>query len=117
MDLRRHVIHFVILFLGFALVSCTKKPAADLAQLSPEQLVERGRAVYGTNCIACHNTDPKQDGTVGPAIWGSSAELLKYKLVIGGYPAGYQAKRPNQVMPKFPQLEREIPALEAYLNR
>jgi len=79
-------------------------------------LIKRGKTVYAGNCIACHNPDPKLAGSVGPDIYGSSLELLRARLLKGGYPEGYQPKRPGAGMPLFPHLEPEIDALHAYLN-
>ena len=31
----------------------------------------RGKQVYLTECIACHNPDPARDGVLGPAIKGT----------------------------------------------
>lgn len=97
--------------------ACTKKPPVNLAELTPEQLVQRGRQVYAMNCIACHNSDPKLDGTIGPAVWGVSRELLNYKILGGTTPSGYTPKKAGAVMPKMPHLGKEFPALEAYLKQ
>jgi mono/diheme cytochrome c family protein len=79
-------------------------------------LIKRGKTVYAGNCIACHNVNPKLAGSVGPEIFGSSLELLTARVIKGGYPEGYQPKRPGAGMPVFPHLEREIEALHAFLN-
>jgi mono/diheme cytochrome c family protein len=83
-------------------------------QLSPE--AERGRQVYQAQCIVCHNADPAQSGAIGPAVKGSSEELLRTKIVSGGYPAGYAAKRPTKVMQPMPHVANDVPALAAYLK-
>jgi mono/diheme cytochrome c family protein len=82
--------------------------------LSPE--AERGRQVYLSQCTACHATDPAKPGAVGPEVRGASRELLEAKIVRGGYPAGYQPKRPTSVMPPQPQVAADIDALAAYLK-
>ena len=41
---------------------------------------QRGRAVYVANCVACHNNDPSKDGPIGPAIKGSSKELIEARV-------------------------------------
>ena len=96
----------VALVLGLAACSTEK--------LSPE--AERGRQVYLSSCIACHNADPSSPGPVGPEIKGSSKELLEAKLLQGKYPPDYKPKRPTSVMPPQPQVEKDIPALAAYLK-
>lgn len=76
---------------------------------------ERGRKVYLANCTACHNTDPSQDGTLGPAVAGSSRELLEARVVHGRYPEGYAPKRPGAQMPKLPHLAPAVGDLAAFL--
>jgi|GEM_PF-148529 len=118
---------FLFLIIGLSLnFSCEKKnssqesgtlPAEQLAaQLTPAQMVEKGRSIYIANCLACHNADPSLDGFVGPANKGASLELLQAKLLNGTYPEGYAKKRESGQMPKFPQLKDQIPLLHAYLN-
>jgi mono/diheme cytochrome c family protein len=82
--------------------------------LSPE--AERGRQVYQSQCIACHNPDPAQVGSVGPPVKGSSRELLEAKVVRGAYPPGYTPKRPTAVMQPMPQVADSIPPLAEYLR-
>ena len=76
---------------------------------------ERGRAVFLANCVACHNNDPSRDGPIGPAIKGSSRELVEMRVLSTSYPPNYKPKRPTKVMPQFPFLKDEIPYLAAYL--
>lgn len=91
----------------------TETPSGESAQVS---LAKKGRTVYQSYCIACHNADPKRPGSIGPEIFGSSKELLEARLLRAEYPPGYTPKRPTQAMPKMPQLASEIEALHAYLN-
>ena len=83
------------------------------ASLSP--LAQEGRRIYGNVCIACHNGDPTRDGSLGPAIAGSSRELLEARVVRGEYPPGYTPKRPSVTMPRFESLADQVDALTAYL--
>lgn len=78
--------------------------------------VEDGRRAYTANCIACHNPDPSKEGTVGPAIAGSSLELVRARVTKAEYPPGYQPKRDSHLMPAQPFLASEVPALAAYLE-
>jgi mono/diheme cytochrome c family protein len=89
---------------------------SDSSEVSGDPAVERGRRVYLGFCTACHGADPARDGAAGPAIAGSSIELLEARLLRGEYPPGYAPKRPSQIMPRFPQLAGEIEALHAFLN-
>lgn len=90
---------------------CTK---ANLG--SAPDLIGDGRATYQRNCIACHSVNPKVDGPLGPALAGSSLELLEARVLRGEYPAGYKPKRKSHVMQKLPFLKDQIPALYAYLQ-
>ena len=48
-----------------------------------DPLAVRGERVYLNVCVACHHGDPAEVGSVGPAIAGSSRELLEAKVVRG----------------------------------
>lgn len=83
-------------------------------KLGPE--AERGRQIYQSQCIACHNPDPAQVGAIGPDLKGSSEELLRAKVVTGTYPPGSRPKRPTAIMQPTPQLAPDISNLAAYLR-
>ena len=76
----------------------------------------RGQLVYKNVCVACHNPDPAQQGSLGPPIAGSSRELVEARVVHGKYPDGYEPKLPSQSMPAFPHLAESVDALTAFLN-
>lgn len=107
---------FMVISIALALASCTKKPLSAASELTAEQLVERGKAIYLGNCIACHNSDPQKEGSVGPAVAGSSAQLLETKILKAEYPKDYRPKRATRTMPAMAHLKEEIPALRAYLS-
>ena len=96
-------------------VACSKE-SDDPSKSAKNVDSERGRAVFVANCVACHNNDPSRDGPIGPAIKGSSRELLEARVLSTSYPPGYKPKRPTHVMPQFPFLRDEIPYLAAYLR-
>ncbi len=98
------------------LTGCSKE-SKDSSSSGADADAERGRAVYLANCVACHNNDPSRDGPIGPAIRGSSKELLESRVLSTAYPPGYKPKRPTKVMPQFPYLKDEIPHLAAYLAK
>ena len=102
----------VTALLATALASCSKESDQSSGK-SPDW--QRGRAVFVANCVACHNNDPSKDGSIGPAIAGSSKELLEARVLSTSYPPNYKPKRPTKVMPQFPFLKEEIPYLAAYL--
>ena len=100
--------HAVALAALLALAACGEAESSD----SP---VARGEKVYKAICTTCHAADPGEDGPLGPAIAGSSAELIEAKMLRGEYPPGYTPKRPTTTMPPLPHLEEGIPDLAAYL--
>lgn len=97
----------------YALLACS---ALATACAAPDSPAARGQQVYLAQCIACHNRDPAREGTVGPAVKGSSRELLEAKVLRGTYPPGYAPKRDTAIMPPMPQLAPTIPDLAAYLQ-
>lgn len=97
-----------------SLTACQKKDETPQAPLS--DLAKKGKGTYLANCIACHNPDPRIDGSIGPAVAGASLELLEARIMRREYPAGYTPKRKSDQMPDFPQLKDDIPGLHAYLN-
>ena len=97
------------------LAGCSKE-SKDSSNSEKDADAKRGRAVYLANCVACHNNDPSKDGPIGPAIKGSSKELIESRVLSTSYPPNYKPKRPTKVMPQFPFLKDEIPYLAAYLR-
>jgi mono/diheme cytochrome c family protein len=100
----------------FALAGCDKKsdaPTKTAAAGDPN----RGRAIYLSNCAACHNPDPSKDGSVGPAIKSASRELIEARVMRASYPPGYKPKRNTTAMPAQPYLEKSMPDLVAFLNQ
>jgi mono/diheme cytochrome c family protein len=81
-----------------------------------DPLAAQGKSVYVQNCIACHNPDPAQTGAVGPAIKGSSRELVEARVLHAAYPPGYTPKRTTTTMVAFPNLSGDIDALAAFLK-
>jgi mono/diheme cytochrome c family protein len=102
--------------LGCALVLTACSKDSDTANTGKKPDWERGKAVFVANCTACHNPDPSKDGPLGPAIRGSSRELLEARVLRGSYPPNYTPKRSTRVMPQFPFLKSEIPYLLAFLS-
>lgn len=105
-----------IILLGAVMLSIGSCQKSDLPNRSLSSLESRGKGVYISNCIACHNPNPTLDGSIGPAIAGSSLDLITHRVLTRGYPSGYKPKRNSEVMPAFPQLEKDAPGLHAYLN-
>jgi mono/diheme cytochrome c family protein len=82
---------------------------------APDHAAARGQKIYHNVCIVCHNGDPREDGSLGPAIAGASRALLDAKVLRSAYPPGYTPKRPGSTMPAFTYLADAIGDLEAYL--
>lgn len=99
-----------ILWTPVFFTSCTK--GED--KLSP--LESRGKAVYLSNCTACHNQDPRSQGSIGPELINPSLELITARLLYQSYPPGYKPKRTSHLMPAMPFLESDLSAIHAYLN-
>jgi len=76
----------------------------------------RGKLIYMTRCIACHNADPSQPGAIGPEIIKSSVELIEARVMRGEYPAGYKPKRATKLMVPLPDLKADIEAIATFLN-
>ena len=94
------------------LSSCQKEE-----NLRPLSTIEKkGKSIYYANCIACHNPDPRLDGSTGPAISESSFELIEKRVLSRTYPEGYKPKRTSEIMPEFEGLKDDIDELHAYLN-
>jgi mono/diheme cytochrome c family protein len=98
----------------FAVLAAALALGACAGDGSPEG---RGRQVYLAQCsTACHNSDPSKDGPLGPAIKGSSRELLEARVLRGAYPPGYKPKRGTAIMQPMPQLASALDDLTAYLK-
>lgn len=101
-------------------MACPEKKATDAPPQSKQSpvadLAARGRMIYQTNCTSCHNSDPKKTGSIGPEVYGSSAELIEARILRAEYPIGYKPKRTTKVMSPLVHLKNDIPALTAFLN-
>ncbi|MEO5970075.1 MAG: c-type cytochrome [Bdellovibrionia bacterium] len=102
--------------LSFNFIACESKPATSSKDLF-NPVYERGRTVYQTQCTACHNSDPRRAGSIGPEVFGSSRELLEARVLRAECPAGYKPKRETHQMAAFPHLKAEIDSLTTYLNK
>lgn len=109
---------FFLIALALALAGCHQNPPVE-SNLSPEQaaLVEKGKTIYLTYCIACHHMNPRLVGSIGPDVHGSSLELLDARILRAEYPAGYKPKRGTKNMAPFEDLKPDIPAIHAFLNQ
>ena len=76
----------------------------------------KGKQVWLSQCVVCHNPDPSKDGPVGPAVKGASKDLLEARVLHASYPPGYTPRRPTKVMPARPDLAPSLPDLLAFLH-
>ena len=91
--------------------------ACNAEETDPEAaLAARGAVIYDINCTACHAREPGQKGPVGPPIAGASLELLQHKVLRNEYPPGYVPKRDTRAMVPLAHLEKDLPALHAFLQ-
>jgi mono/diheme cytochrome c family protein len=95
----------------------SNSPTAETPETPESKLLAKGKLVYFSNCISCHNRDPKLPGSLGPEIFGSTLELLTARILRAEYPAGYTPKRQSHAMPAQPHLSGDVDALTAYLNK
>jgi mono/diheme cytochrome c family protein len=80
------------------------------------ELAKRGKVIYSTQCTACHNSNPRLPGSLGPEVFGSSKELVEARVLRAEYPSGYKPKRETRTMGPLPHLKSELDAIHAYLN-
>lgn len=103
-------------FLGSLLFSSITmaQPQVDSATLA------KGKRLYLSNCIQCHNKDPNLKGSLGPEMVDAPLEVMTAKVMTGVYPeklpAGFVPKRKTKVMRKIPQLKNDIPAIYAWVQ-
>jgi len=90
--------------------------AASACQAKDVTPAARGRVVYMTNCVVCHNPDPNLAGSQGPPIAGSPRELVEARVLHLAYPAGYKPKRNTHAMRALPFLAPEIGNITAFLQ-
>jgi mono/diheme cytochrome c family protein len=105
----------LLVLLAFTLAGCGEKKDAPVKTAGAGD-PDRGRAVFLSNCAACHNPDPSKDGPIGPAVKGSSHELIEARVLKASYPPGYKPKRATAMMPAQPDLKASLPDLEAFLR-
>ena len=109
---RRAGVALCVALASMLLSSCDGVPDVPLSEAG-----ERGRKFFRYICAVCHNgANPHANGIQGPAVAGSSTELLEAKVLRGVYPQGYQPKRNTALMQKLPFITREqIGDLAAFL--
>jgi mono/diheme cytochrome c family protein len=100
---------------GLALIAIVAMACGGESEDSGDPAAARGEKIYRNICVVCHNPNSNQPGPLGPAIAGSSRELLEARLLRGEYPAGYTPQRNTQQMPRFEFLEPNLDDIVAFL--
>ncbi len=77
---------------------------------------ERGKAIYMSKCISCHNANPSKKGSIGPDIADSNMPLLIFKTQYKKYPKGYKPKRKTKIMPRIPLEDKQLYYLYEYIS-
>lgn len=100
-------------FLGSLFISSVSH-AQNQAQL------DKGKRIYMSTCIQCHNRDPNLKGPIGPEMVDAPLSVMESKVMTGLYPAtlpaGYVPKRKTKSMRKLPHLKNDIPAIHAWVQ-
>jgi mono/diheme cytochrome c family protein len=99
-----------------ALAALLIAAACSAGEKARNDAATRGRQIYENVCIACHNGDPTQPGSLGPELAGATRELIEARVMHAAYPPGYTPRRPTQAMPKYEYLKDRIDDLAAYLG-
>ncbi len=85
-----------------------------------EAQTARGRQLYFSNCISCHNRDPNLKGPIGPELVDAPLSVMTSKVMTGVYPstlpAGFIPKRKTKLMRKIPKLEKDIPLIHMWIQ-
>jgi mono/diheme cytochrome c family protein len=94
-------------------------PVVAVVETHPVDIA-RGKEIYLSTCIQCHNKDPNVKGAIGPELVDAPLEVMQVKVVTGRYPdvlpEGFVPKRKTKQMRKFPNLEKDIPSIHAYVQ-
>jgi mono/diheme cytochrome c family protein len=95
------------------------KPVTVIQETNPID-VEKGKKIYLSTCIKCHNKDPNVKGAIGPELVDAPLEIMSYKVANGKYPkdlpSGFVPKRKTNQMIKQPQHLKDVPSLHAYIQ-
>lgn len=82
--------------------------------------LDKGKRLYLSNCIQCHNKDPNLKGSLGPEMIDAPLSIMTAKVMTGVYPAvlpaGFVPKRKSKAMRKIPRLQKDIPAIHAWVQ-
>ena len=82
--------------------------------------INKGKEIYLSTCIKCHNKDPNVKGAIGPELTDAPLEIMQAKVATGRYPdvlpPGFVPKRKTKQMIKQPQALADVPSIHAYVQ-
>ena len=82
--------------------------------------LDKGKRIWLTTCVQCHNRDPNVKGSIGPETVDAPIEILTAKVMTGKYPdplpAGFVPKRKTKAMRPLPQFKNDIPSIHAFIQ-
>lgn len=82
--------------------------------------IDKGKRIWLTTCVQCHNRDPNLKGSIGPETVDAPLEVLRAKVMTGKYPdplpAGFVPKRKTKAMRPLPQFKNDILSIHAYVQ-
>jgi mono/diheme cytochrome c family protein len=82
--------------------------------------LEKGKRLYLSNCISCHNKDPNKKGALGPEVIDAPIEIMTAKVMTGRYPEvlpdGFVPKRSSKIMKPIPKLKDDIQDIYAWVQ-
>lgn len=82
--------------------------------------LEKGRRLYLSTCLQCHNRNPNLKGSLGPELVDAPLEVMVSKITTGKYPeklpAGFIPKRKTTMMRKLLVAEKDIPSIHAWIQ-
>lgn len=94
-------------------------PVAPTIEYNPVD-IEKGKEIYLSTCIKCHNKDPNIKGAIGPEVVDAPIEVMHAKVATGRYPEvlpeGFVPKRTTKQMTKFPAHVPDVPSIHAYVQ-
>ena len=101
-----------ILVISLIFTSCKNEDTKN----SVSDSYEKGKTIYESTCISCHNIDPQIDGVLAPRITDINYNLIESMIMTGKLPVGVAQKWPGAKMAPLPYLEKHIPDLYEYLK-
>jgi mono/diheme cytochrome c family protein len=88
--------------------------------LSDDAKIAKGKRIWLSTCIQCHNRDPNVKGSIGPETVDAPLEIMTAKVMTGKYPdklpAGFIPKRKSKAMRPLTQFKNDIPAIYEYVQ-